>query len=382
MNDQISALSSEQAYAKGIAQLRSTVILLGACGAIGLAVGIWSLVGEPHFNWLDAGILIAMMIAYITLTLVLLVFPERSLHGVLLGWVLTAAVGIGGLVLSAYFGSPSEYILRNQIPWFIGWTPAVIIFAFTYLPVRTAQIISIGFCTVTGLASVIFIILSLPLSEGESLIGAMYMLMQFAMLNPMCVLLLSLLVRLNGTVVNMVRDSNMKVEQARELAIKAQQTDVLTGVLNRAGIDVQLQRDIDLVGDEEELLVVAVSTDDFQDMADSIGDEKSDSLLCEISELLLHALDPATRLGRREGSHFIVWAEPGPPDNYLPRLQKLLQRLKAHRFESATDTLDFSLGSTCAMRGQKAAFVQEQANFNLFLARTREAGIVHAVTET
>lgn len=382
MNDQLKTLSSEDAYSLGIARRRNTVVMLGVCGAVGLAVGIWSLIDEPHFNWLDTGILIAMLVAYLALTLILLLFPERSLHAVLLGWVITAAAGIGALVLSAYYGPPSEYILHNQIPWFIGWTPAVIIFAFTYLPVRTAQIISICFCVVTGLASVLFILLNLPLSEGESLIASMYMLMQFAMLNPMCVFLLSLLVRINGEVVAMVRDSYARVEQARDQADKAHQTDMLTGVLNRAGIDAQLQLDIDNIKGDWELLVVAASTDDYQEMVDSMGDEKSDALLCEIAHALANVLGPSTRLGRREGSHFIFWAVPEPVMDYGPMLEKLLVRLKAQQYEATAHTLDFSLGSTCARKGQKAAFVLEQANFNLFLARTREAGIVHAVTET
>ncbi len=84
-------------------------------------------------------------------------------------------------------------------------------------------------------------------------------------------------------------------------------TDVLTGLLNRRGLEERLERELDgAQEDRRPLSLVVLDCDDFKDVNDRAGHELGDALLREVGLLLQRACPESGAAARLGGDEFVV----------------------------------------------------------------------------
>jgi diguanylate cyclase (GGDEF)-like protein len=125
-----------------------------------------------------------------------------------------------------------------------------------------------------------------------------------------------------------LRDSITSAETSARLAEKMQllaRTDVVTGLLNRAGLNHQLlERSMTLAPDQQ-LALIWVDLDRFKEVNDTLGHQWGDRLLCEVGARLRKASPAEACVGRFGGDEFIVACEA----NTRAAVSALAQRLLA-----------------------------------------------------
>jgi diguanylate cyclase (GGDEF)-like protein len=106
-------------------------------------------------------------------------------------------------------------------------------------------------------------------------------------------------------------------------------TDPLTGVLNRRGFEVELDRALTVARDARTPLSVCVlDCDDFKEVNDRAGHEFGDGLLRELSHVLLSILPESACAGRIGGDEFVVLLPDTDADAAEEASQELLKRLE------------------------------------------------------
>lgn len=84
-------------------------------------------------------------------------------------------------------------------------------------------------------------------------------------------------------------------------------TDPLTGLLNRRGFDMRLERQLDEAQDERRpVSVLIIDCDDFKEVNDRAGHEFGDALLREMSDVLTGAVSELACVARLGGDEFVV----------------------------------------------------------------------------
>ena len=84
-------------------------------------------------------------------------------------------------------------------------------------------------------------------------------------------------------------------------------TDPLTGLLNRRGFEVELERALAAAHeDREPLSLWVLDFDDFKEVNDRAGHEFGDAMLCEVGHVLTRVLPPGACAGRIGGDEFVV----------------------------------------------------------------------------
>lgn len=151
----------------------------------------------------------------------------------------------------------------------------------------------------------------------------------------------------NGMVVlaldmSVVRDLHQQLES---LVI----TDALTGLLNRRGFLQELQAAISRhqrTGQKAALLYLDL--DGFKGINDTLGHERGDQVLGQVSGQLKACLRPYDRLARIGGDEFTVILDSlGSPGEAASVAQKLVQQVAALADGSALSALGVSIGIAC-----------------------------------
>ena len=105
-------------------------------------------------------------------------------------------------------------------------------------------------------------------------------------------------------------------------------TDPLTGLLNRRGFEVELERALGAAHDDREPLSLWVlDFDDFKEVNDRAGHEFGDAMLCEVGHVLTRVLPPGACAGRIGGDEFVVMLPDSDADRAALVAQELRERL-------------------------------------------------------
>ena len=98
-------------------------------------------------------------------------------------------------------------------------------------------------------------------------------------------------------------DAAIALRRERQSAM----TDSLTGVLNRRGLEEQLERELASAQERRvPLSVLVLDCDDFKEINDRAGHEFGDALLREVAEVLSHSLPDNAEVARLGGDEFVV----------------------------------------------------------------------------
>lgn len=105
-------------------------------------------------------------------------------------------------------------------------------------------------------------------------------------------------------------------------------TDPLTGLLNRRGFEIELERALTAAHDDRRPLSLWVlDFDDFKEVNDRAGHEFGDALLCEVGHVLTRVLPPGACAGRIGGDEFVVMLPDSDADGAALVAQELRERL-------------------------------------------------------
>lgn len=142
-----------------------------------------------------------------------------------------------------------------------------------------------------------------------------------------------------------LRANAREVRQSRDLALRAAQTDVLTGISNRAHIMQQLEQRLDQVRKRDQHCGIAlIDLDKFKSINDSFGHAVGDYVLRDFTRIVLKALRHEDGFGRIGGEEFmLIFPRVDAPglEHIITRILQLVRDSRA-----LPDSPDFSY--TCS----------------------------------
>jgi diguanylate cyclase (GGDEF)-like protein len=106
-----------------------------------------------------------------------------------------------------------------------------------------------------------------------------------------------------------LRNSVAAAETSARLAEKMQalaRSDVVTGLLNRAGLNHNLVEQLAALGPKQKLALFWLDLDKFKEVNDSLGHQIGDRLLAEVASRLRNAVPETATVARFGGDEFIV----------------------------------------------------------------------------
>jgi diguanylate cyclase (GGDEF)-like protein len=109
-----------------------------------------------------------------------------------------------------------------------------------------------------------------------------------------------------------LRDSITAVETSQRLASEMQhlaRTDVVTGLLNRAGLNHHLVERLALIGADQKMALFWLDLDRFKEVNDTLGHQVGDRLLAEVGKRLAACAPEGACVARFGGDEFIVACE-------------------------------------------------------------------------
>jgi diguanylate cyclase (GGDEF)-like protein len=147
-------------------------------------------------------------------------------------------------------------------------------------------------------------------------------------------------------------------------------TDSLTGILNRRGLEQQLDRELELAQERRKPLSLLVfDCDDFKDINDRAGHEFGDTLLYEIGRVLVRSLPVGAEAARLGGDEFVVML-PGADTELAAALGSSLRRVLADGLTDAGFPLRVSAGiSTYPFDGATPSALLRAADQALYASK-------------
>ncbi|NOW46799.1 diguanylate cyclase (GGDEF)-like protein [Novosphingobium sp. SG751A] len=112
-----------------------------------------------------------------------------------------------------------------------------------------------------------------------------------------------------------LRDSISSAETSQRLAEKMQhlaRTDIVTGLLNRAGLNHHLVERLVAIPEGNKLAILWLDLDRFKEINDTLGHQVGDRCLVEVAARLRRSAPVGAGIGRFGGDEFIIAFEAGP----------------------------------------------------------------------
>ena len=173
-------------------------------------------------------------------------------------------------------------------------------------------------------------------------------------------------------------DAALALDRERESA----HTDMLTGLLNRRGLEERLERELSVAQEERRPLSLAVlDCDDFKDVNDRAGHEFGDALLREVGLVLRRACPEAASAGRLGGDEFVIMLPDTDPDEAASEVVRLRRELD-EGLQDAGFPLKLSAGlATYPYDGAGASHLLRAADQALYRAKAGGKNLVVAFRE-
>ncbi len=157
---------------------------------------------------------------------------------------------------------------------------------------------------------------------------------------------------------------------ALQLEQRSAVTDSLTGILNRRGLEKELERALEVAQAERRpLSVLVIDCDDFKDVNDRAGHEFGDTLLHEIGRVLVGAVPADAEAARLGGDEFVVML-PGADTGLAAALGSRLRQVLREGLTDAGFPLKVSAGvSTYPFDGATPSTLLRAADQALYAAK-------------
>jgi diguanylate cyclase len=185
-------------------------------------------------------------------------------------------------------------------------------------------------------------------------------------------------VNADGWMLNVASDiTNLKqnereLRQAHTIALRASQTDVLTGISNRRHIMQLLEQALKESAERDESLCVAMfDLDYFKSINDKFGHDIGDAVLCDFAKLLQASSRRQDGCGRIGGEEFML-VLPGVSLSLAQGIiERLLDIVRASVPVNKKPALRYktSVGLAGARKGENMASIMRRADMALYAAK-------------
>ncbi len=157
--------------------------------------------------------------------------------------------------------------------------------------------------------------------------------------------------------------------------------DLLTGTLNKNGLNEQLERDVSFVNrHNENLAVITFELDNFQSILDKIQQPAAEQIIKHVANTLVSAIRKEDSIGRIDLSKFVAVLPMAKQDGVIMLARRLCEKIKTFNFKVAGEvvSLTMSVGIATASKGMqvKAADLLNVSNEALANAKSLGFGEV------
>lgn len=158
----------------------------------------------------------------------------------------------------------------------------------------------------------------------------------------------------------------------RDQALRAAQTDVLTGISNRAHVLQQLEQQLaGLHQPGRRLAVILLDLDRFKQINDGLGHEAGDRVLCDFARRLQRSTRRGDACGRMGGEEFLLLLADVEAEQARAIVERLLAQLRQSRPLTELPLFRYtcSAGLAVARAGDSARSVCQRADVALYQAK-------------
>ncbi|MFO1367907.1 MAG: GGDEF domain-containing protein [Marinagarivorans sp.] len=162
---------------------------------------------------------------------------------------------------------------------------------------------------------------------------------------------------------------NLEIEKQEFVALST--TDILTGILNRAGVQQFWAKLFRAESAYSPLGVLLLDVDYFKSVNDTYGHDAGDHVLKAVATLIASNTRQSDILGRWGGEEFILICPQLPAEHLLSFAEDIRSRVRDHVFESphAPLHLSISIGATLAQANESFESVLKRADLALYEAK-------------
>lgn len=151
-------------------------------------------------------------------------------------------------------------------------------------------------------------------------------------------------------------DAHASYRRDTEDLQKGADIDLLTGTLNRNGLNKQLAKDVAFVNrHSENLAVILFELDNFKSMFDRIGKKACDRIVKQIASTLLSAIRKEDSVARYSTEQFIIALPMAKTEGVIILAKRLCARIKAYKMSMDGEplTISMSAGISTAKKGDQ-----------------------------
>lgn len=160
--------------------------------------------------------------------------------------------------------------------------------------------------------------------------------------------------------------------------------DLLTGALNLAGVQKQIEKDVAFVNrHSENLAVILFELDNFASVVERIGKQTSDRIIKQLATVLLSAVRKEDSVGRYAPEQFIAILPMAKTEGVILLAKRLCAQIKAFKITVGGEPISISMsaGVATARKGSRATAegLLQSAEQALVIAREVGPGEVQIV---
>lgn len=164
------------------------------------------------------------------------------------------------------------------------------------------------------------------------------------------------------------RELEQRVRERTEELERLASRDVLTGLMNRRGMQLRLEEEVERARREASPFgLIWLDLDHFKRVNDSLGHAAGDQALTAVAEVLQDALRPYDQAARWGGDEFLVLLSPCDEDNLRRVAERLRCNVKTQVGRESSITI--SIGACLSMPGESLDAMLQRADEALYHAK-------------
>lgn len=144
-------------------------------------------------------------------------------------------------------------------------------------------------------------------------------------------------------------DTHATYRQTKTKLQKHTDIDVLTGTLNRHGVDQKLEKDVSFVNrHKQSLALVIFELDNFAEIASKVKQKGAEKIVQQIAKLLGKAIRKEDSFGRYERAKFITILPMAKPEGVVQLSKRLSDHVKSVKLKMAGESIELTMSAGIA----------------------------------
>lgn len=153
-------------------------------------------------------------------------------------------------------------------------------------------------------------------------------------------------------------ETHASYRRTKQVLQKNTDIDVLTGVLNKQGIENKLEKDVSFVNrHQQSLALIIFELDKFTAIAEKVKQKGADKIIKNVSQLLAKAIRKEDSFGRYHLARFITILPMAKPEGVVQLSKRLCEHVKSIKLSVAGETIGItmSVGIAALTKGNQTS---------------------------